>query len=73
MPKEPTIFVEKLSTWVYTDLSRYPKLEDIKAHMEKLYPTTYDERRHRHVQHYRIDVSRNMYECATACTDEIRL
>jgi len=57
MPKEATIFVEKLNTWVSTDLNHYPKLEDIKAHMEKLYPSTYDERRNRHVQHYQIDVS----------------
>lgn len=72
MQNKSAVLIEDLSTWVYTDIKNYPRLEDIKAHMEKLYPTTYDKHRKCWVQHYRINVSCNAYGSAIACADRIR-
>jgi hypothetical protein len=58
------IFINQLSTWVYTDVSHYTKREDIEKHMESLYPTTYDTRRKRYVKQYDVKVHCGYKSCS---------
>jgi hypothetical protein len=67
MSNTPAIFVNQLSTWVWTDVLHYALFEDLQAYMEKRYPTTYDARRKRYVQHYDIKVRRNHPHHAFLC------
>lgn len=53
----PELFINRLSTWVCTDVLNYAKLSDIKDYMKERYPLHYDGDGDRVIQDFEIQVT----------------
>ena len=53
--QRPSTFINSDDSWVFTDISHYADHNDINEYMQSIFPVTYDKRRNRNVQNYKIE------------------